>query len=867
MCIKRHSAIKVRIISGLFALLAFNYGVAQAAATFNESSGVLFVPAVDVDRGAGAYSVTLQLAGTPSVPKNGDEFVVQGAIPNAALGLRNVSYTSSNGLAYFPEILFTTSQGTFNYRMMLQYIPESNPFRLKVLSLAQNAAAAYEPTTGELHIPMVNINHGLQSYDVLLKRTDAKTGLFEEGHEFAAIGVTNAPQGFFDSAYDGSTDSGYVGQVLISDNGRVLNYRIRLQGIPIQDREIWRGKVVSMALNGSDGIAGPQGLKGDKGDAGLQGLKGDKGDAGLQGLKGDKGDAGLQGLDANTILSGSGTPAVTLGKNGDFYIDATTKSVYGPKINGLWGVAATLTGPKGDKGDTGPQGPAGSSGGGSTGAQGPAGPQGATGQGVPIGGTAGQVLSKIDSTNYNTQWTTLATGGDMQKSIYDTDNNSKIDKDKVAADLAISGGTVDNSAIGATTASSGKFTTLQVTGGIPGTGKVLTSDASGNATWAAAGWGLTGNASGAANFIGTTDNANPLIFKVNSVQALRIEPRGSPNLIGGYFGNNVTAGLEGATIGGGGVSGLVNKVEVNYGTVAGGIGNTATGTIAGVQYSTVSGGRGNTASHDAATVAGGRFNNAISQDSTVAGGNSNTAGSINPGEGTYSTVAGGLNNKASGMGSTVAGGGSNTASGLYSTVAGGKQNIAAGDYSFAAGRLAKIIDPLHAGSFLFADSTNADFNSVAANEFAVRATGGVRLVTAVDGTGAPTAGVTLAAGGSAWNVISDRAKKENFAPVDNKEVLEKVAALPIETWNYKTQDDSIRHIGPMAQDFRAAFGLGEDEKTISTVDPDGVALAAIQGLYKLVKDQQAEIAELKKHNQQVTERLQQVEARFMQAGK
>jgi hypothetical protein len=425
--------------------------VVYAAATFNESSGVLFIPAVDVDRGQAAYSVTLQLTGTPALPKTGDEFIVQGATPNASLGLRNVSYTSSNGLAYFPEILFTTSQGTFNYRMLLQLIPNSNPFRLKVVSLAQNGSATYELATGELHIPMVNINHGLQSYDVLLKRTDGKTGLFEEGHEFAAIGYTNAPTGFFDSAYDGSTDSGYVGQVIINDSGRILNYRVRLQGIPIQDREVWRGKVVSMALNGSDGIAGPQGLKGDKGDAGT---------------KGDKGDAGSQGIDGNTILSGSGTPAVTLGKNGDFYIDVTTKAVYGPKINGLWGSATTLTGPKGDKGDTGPQGPAGASGGGVAGPQGPAGPAGATGAGVPTGGTAGQVLSKIDGTNYNTQWTTLATGGDMQKSVYDTDNNSKIDKDKVAADLAISGGTVDNSPIGATTASTGKFTTLQATGNV-----------------------------------------------------------------------------------------------------------------------------------------------------------------------------------------------------------------------------------------------------------------------------------------------------------------------------------------------------------------------------------------------------------------
>jgi len=66
-----------------------------------------------------------------------------------------------------------------------------------------------------------------------------------------------------------------------------------------------------------------------------------------------------------------------------------------------------------------------------------------------------------------------------------------------------------------------------------------------------------------------------------------------------------------------------------------------------------------------------------------------------------------------------------------------------------------------------------------------------------------------------------------------------VAEVAILTWNYKTQDDSIRHIGPMAQDFRAAFGLGEDDKRITTIDADGVALAAIQALYKLVDGEDA----------------------------
>ncbi len=69
--------------------------------------------------------------------------------------------------------------------------------------------------------------------------------------------------------------------------------------------------------------------------------------------------------------------------------------------------------------------------------------------------------------------------------------------------------------------------------------------------------------------------------------------------------------------------------------------------------------------------------------------------------------------------------------------------------------------------------------------------------------------------------------------------------MPIASWNYKAQDDSIRHMGPMAQDFHAAFGLGVSDKLVDTIDPDGVALAAIQGLHALVQEKDAVIAENK----------------------
>jgi hypothetical protein len=62
--------------------------------------------------------------------------------------------------------------------------------------------------------------------------------------------------------------------------------------------------------------------------------------------------------------------------------------------------------------------------------------------------------------------------------------------------------------------------------------------------------------------------------------------------------------------------------------------------------------------------------------------------------------------------------------------------------------------------------------------------------------------------------------------------LRRLDRIPITRWNYKAQRPSIRHMGPMAQDFRRAFGLGEDAEHIDTIDADGVALAAIQGLYR-----------------------------------
>ena len=328
----------------------------------------------------------------------------------------------------------------------------------------------------------------------------------------------------------------------------------------------------------------------------------------------------------------------------------------------------------------------------------------------------------------------------------------------------------------------------------------------------AAGWSLMGNAgtNPTTNFLGTTDS-QAFEIRVNSLRALRLEPTGSglqPNVILGSRMNSITAGVTSSVIGGGGIEVGPNRVTDRFGTVAGGYRNRA-GDDAG-----------------STTDQEGGF---------VGGGTENVA------SGGMGTISGGTGNTASGFASLVAGGGGNDATGLFATVAGGSANLAQGSHSFAAGSRGGA---LHHGTFVWADSSDFDFNSTVVNQFNVRAVGGSRFVSAIDVAGVPTAGVELAAGGNAWAPLSDRAAKENFCDVDEETVLQRLAAVPIETWNLKSQSASIRHIGPMAQDFAAAFGVGEYENRITTSDADGVAFAAIQALYRQLKVQEQRIREL-----------------------
>jgi len=383
-------------------------------------------------------------------------------------------------------------------------------------------------------------------------------------------------------------------------------------------------------------------------------------------------------------------------------------------------------------------------------------------------------------------------------------------------------------------------------------------------------------------------------------------------------GQQNTAGRNCATVAGGQLNtaggsfsfvggGDHNNAGAGVATIAGGSGNSASGL-----WCAVGGGYSNTASNDTATVAGGYRNLAGGNYSFVGGGWSNLAygvatviggGSnnfIHP-SASYSSIVGGQANTISpyGVGSVIAGGGGRipfwtgglpfdgnhieanyvaigggSANDIYSggdwavicggsnnlayskcaTVAGGERNVAGGPYSFAAGYRAQAI---HAGAFVWSDSLGGDLSSSAEYQFTVRCSGGARFFST---PGLPTMGVQLSPGGNAWSPTSDRNVKENFAAVNSREMLKRLDDVPVTTWNLKSQPPAIRHIGPMAQDFYAAFNVREDDRHISTSDADGVAFAAIKGLYELLKEKDAEIQALKRQNQSLEQSMTEVKA-------
>ena len=123
-----------------------------------------------------------------------------------------------------------------------------------------------------------------------------------------------------------------------------------------------------------------------------------------------------------------------------------------------------------------------------------------------------------------------------------------------------------------------------------------------------------------------------------------------------------------------------------------------------------------------------------------------------------------------------------------------------------------------------------------------------------------SSGAHLTSGG-VWTNASDAGLKENFQPVDGHELLEKIDELPINQWNYKVESDEVTHIGPTAQDFQKVFGVGENDKTISTIDPSGIALAAIKELNNQNRELKEQNARLKKQLDDLAKKVEKLASR------
>jgi hypothetical protein len=287
----------------------------------------------------------------------------------------------------------------------------------------------------------------------------------------------------------------------------------------------------------------------------------------------------------------------------------------------------------------------------------------------------------------------------------------------------------------------------------------------------------------------------------------------------------------------------------------------------------------------------------------------------------HCAIGGGLANQIhGGTQSAISGGGNNQITGSWSTIAGGQYNLVSGNYSFVAGQDARTFNN---GTFVWADSTPGTFSSTGDNQFCIKAQGGIQLAAGTSmffGTstrqmlnlfgiqygigvqsgdqyfrsasdfcwfrgGVHNNNLHDAGGGTelmrldnagnltisgSFGPLSDRNAKEHFDSINPREVLAKVSALPISTWNYKT-DPASRHLGPMAQDFYAAFGLGADNKHITTVDADGVTFAAIQGLNEKMESENAllreQLSRQQTQNAELKQRLERLEKLVLGQGR
>jgi hypothetical protein len=191
--------------------------------------------------------------------------------------------------------------------------------------------------------------------------------------------------------------------------------------------------------------------------------------------------------------------------------------------------------------------------------------------------------------------------------------------------------------------------------------------------------------------------------------------------------------------------------------------------------------------------------------------------------------------------------------------------VVSGKHGFAAGAFAQATND---GAFVWNSNSTSQFDSssavnsegaTGADTFNVRSPGGVRFVT---GSSQVVYTTNASAG---WSTTSTRTSKTNIDPVEPTDVLTSVEEMEVSTWEYRDEDGEgkgVRHMGPTAEQFHDAFELGDSEEHINSMNLDGVALAAIQGLSEKVDDKDERIDDLEAENEQLRERNAELEDRL-----
>ncbi len=358
---------------------------------------------------------------------------------------------------------------------------------------------------------------------------------------------------------------------------------------------------------------------------------------------------------------------------------------------------------------------------------------------------------------------------------------------------------------------------------------------------AASTWLLTGNTLAVQPFyIGTNDTAT-LKFRTNNIERVSLSSGSKVS----FFGTNRSANFNSGGVDGllvYGALGIVTSPSSGGGTKLlwyPGKASFRAGAINTVQWDTANIGNYsaafgyNTAARIYSFVSG--FENTVVDYSFASGrrcsatavggypeGNSIALGdschSLN-----YRDVTIGKNNYTSGAINVLIG---------YGNTAIGNQSVGFGTNTRATGNRSVLLGYKAASNslkpaFVYSDaSSNIETVAPLAFQFIVRAAGGFVFYT----DSLNTMGVMLASGSGSWSIVSDSSKKENFESINFENILNGINKLHIKSWNYKSQSDKIRHIGPMAQEFNKQFKFGNNPKMIETADMDGVILAGIKAI-------------------------------------